>query len=55
MGCPEAEHNRPIQLENGAIAAVDNFTYLGNNITMMVKLSVKLMQGWEKLQEHLDV
>ena len=55
MGCPEAEDNRPIQLENGAIAAVDNFTYLGNNITMMVKLSVKLMQGWEKLQEHLDV
>jgi len=33
MGCPEAEDNRPIQLENGAIAAVDNFTYLGSNIT----------------------
>ena len=30
MGCPEAEDNRPIQLENGAIAAV---TYLGSNIT----------------------
>jgi len=25
MGCPEAEDNRPIQLENGVIAAVDNF------------------------------
>jgi len=33
MGCSEAEDNRPIQLENGAIAAVDNFTYLGSNIT----------------------
>jgi len=28
MGCPEAEDNRPVQLENGAIAAVGNFTYL---------------------------
>ena len=25
--------NLPIQLENGVIAAVDNFTYLGSNIT----------------------
>jgi len=33
MGCPEAEDNRPIQLENGTIVAVDNFTYLGSNIT----------------------
>ena len=33
MGCPEAEDNRSIQLENGARAAVDNFTYLGSNIT----------------------
>ena len=32
MGCPEAEDNRPIQLENGTRAAVDNFTYLGSNI-----------------------
>jgi len=29
----ESEDNRLIQLENGAIAAVDNFTYLGSNIT----------------------
>jgi len=33
MGCPEAEDNRPIQLENGVIAAVDSFTYLGCSIT----------------------
>ena len=31
MGCPEG--NMPIQLEDGVIAAVDNFTYLGSNIT----------------------
>ena len=48
-GCPEAEDNKPIQLENGAIAAVDNFTYLGSNITNDGE------QGWKRLQEHLDV
>jgi len=42
MDYPEAGDNRPIQLENEAIAAVNNFTYLGSNI---VKLSVKLVQG----------
>ena len=31
MGSPG--DNVPIQLENGVIAAVDNFTYLGSNIT----------------------
>ena len=31
MGCPEG--NLPIQLKSGVIAAVDNFTYLGSNIT----------------------
>jgi len=35
MCFPEAGGNRPIviQLENGAITSVDNFTYLGSNIT----------------------
>ena len=42
MGCPEAEDNKPIQLENRAITAVDNFTYF-SSYTM--KLSVKLVQG----------
>ena len=31
MGCLEG--NLPIQLESGVIAAVDNFTYLGSDIT----------------------
>ena len=31
MGCPE--DNLPVWLEDGVIAAVDNFTYLGSNIT----------------------
>ena len=31
MGCPEGD--LPIQLKSGEIAAVDNFTYLGSNIT----------------------
>ena len=31
MGCPE--DNLPIELEIGVTAAVDNFTYLGSNIT----------------------
>jgi len=46
MGCPEAEDNRPIQLENGAIAALDNFTYLDSNITnddeIVSKVSARL-------------
>ena len=50
MGCPEAEDNKPIQLENRAITAVDNFTYF-SSYTM--KLSVKLVQGWERLQETI--
>ena len=31
MGCPEGK--MPIQLENGILTAVDDFTYLSSNIT----------------------
>ena len=44
MGCPK--RNLPIQLESGVIAAVDNFTYLGNHITndgeVVSEVSVRL-------------
>ena len=44
MGSPG--DNVPIQLENGVIAAVDNFTYLGSNITndgeVIIEVSVRL-------------
>ena len=44
MGCPEG--NLSIQLKSGVIAAVDNFTYLGSNITndgeVVSEVSVRL-------------
>ena len=52
MGCPEG--NVLIQLESGEIAAVDNFTYLGSNITNDSEVAKEVRARMGKAARALD-